>query len=57
LGQLPSLQSPTVASLSDPDWVDVNTIIPESYVRTIIPKLKAVGARGIVEYSISKIID
>lgn len=57
LGELPALQSPTVASLSDPDWVDVNAIIAESVVRTIIPKLKAAGARGIVEYSINKIID
>jgi ATP phosphoribosyltransferase len=57
LGQLPSLQTPTVSSLSDPDWVDVNTIVPESFVRTVIPKLKAVGAKGIVEYSINKIID
>ena len=57
LAQLPSLQTPTVSSLSDPDWVDVNTIVSESFVRTVIPKLKAVGARGIVEYSINKIID
>jgi ATP phosphoribosyltransferase len=57
LDQLPSLQTPTVASLSDPDWVDVNTIVSESFVRTVIPKLKAAGARGIVEYSINKIID
>lgn len=54
---LPALQTPTVSSLSDPDWVDVNTIVDESVVRTIVPKLKAVGARGIVEYSINKIID
>ena len=57
LDQLPSLQSPTVSSLSDPDWVDVNAIVAESFVRTIIPKLKAAGARGIVEYSINKIIE
>jgi ATP phosphoribosyltransferase len=57
LQQLPALQKPTVAPLSDPDWVDVNTIVDESYVRTIIPQLKAAGARGIVEYPISKIID
>jgi ATP phosphoribosyltransferase len=57
LGQLPALQKPTVAPLSDPDWVDVNTIVDEAYVRTIIPQLKAAGARGIVEYPISKIID
>ena len=57
LKQLPALQMPTVSSLSDPDWVDVNTIVDESLVRTIIPALKAAGARGIVEYGINKIID
>lgn len=57
LAQLPALQKPTVASLSDPDWVDVNTIVDESFVRVIVPQLKAAGARGIVEYQISKIID
>ena len=57
LKQLPALQMPTVSSLSDPDWVDVNTIVDESLVRTIIPQLKAAGARGIVEYGINKIID
>ncbi|HLQ44162.1 MAG TPA: ATP phosphoribosyltransferase, partial [Planctomycetaceae bacterium] len=57
LKQLPALQMPTVSSLSDPDWVDVNTIVDESLVRTIIPQLKAAGARGIVEYAINKIID
>ena len=54
---LPALQQPTVAPLSDPDWVAINTIVDESYVRQIIPQLKASGARGIVEYPISKIID
>ncbi|GAB4145706.1 MAG: ATP phosphoribosyltransferase [Planctomycetaceae bacterium] len=54
---LPALQTPTVASLSDPDWVDVNTILDETVVRTIIPQLKSAGARGIVEYAINKIID
>ena len=54
---LPALQTPTVSSLSDPDWVDVNTIIEESVVRRIVPELKAAGAKGIVEYQINKIID
>lgn len=54
---LPALQTPTVSTLSDPDWVDVNTILDESVVRAIIPQLKAAGARGIVEYGINKIID
>lgn len=57
LTQLPALQTPTVAALSDPDWVDVNTIVDEAIVRVIVPQLKAVGARGIVEYAINKIID
>jgi len=54
---IPALQTPTVASLSDPDWVDITTILDEKVVRTIAPKLKAAGARGIVEYAINKIID
>jgi len=57
LDVLPALQTPTVASLSDPDWVDVTAILDEAVVRTIVPKLKAAGARGIVEYGINKIID
>jgi ATP phosphoribosyltransferase len=54
---LPALQNPTVSSLSDPDWVAVNTIIDEDTVRHILPQLKQGGARGIVEYPLSKIID
>ena len=54
---LPALQQPTVSSLADENWVDVNTILDESIVRNIIPRLKAAGARGIVEYALTKIID
>jgi ATP phosphoribosyltransferase len=54
---LPALQKPTVSSLSDPDWVDVNTIVDETLVRSIVPQLRAAGAKGIVEYPINKIID
>lgn len=57
LNELPALQKPTVASLSDDNWVDINTIVEERVVRSIVPKLKAAGAKGIVEYSINKIID
>ncbi len=57
LSLLPALQRPTVADLADRDWVDVSTIIDESVVRNIIPRLKSAGARGIVEYPLSKIID
>ena len=54
---LPALQTPTISQLSDPDWIAVNTIVEERVVRTAIPQLKQAGARGIVEYSINKIID
>lgn len=57
LAILPALQQPTVSSLSDEAWVDVNTVVDEAVVRHIIPKLKAAGARGIVEYPLNKIID
>jgi ATP phosphoribosyltransferase len=57
LSILPALQKPTVSHLSDPDWVALNTILDENVVRTTIPQLKQAGARGIVEYPISKIID
>ncbi len=57
LAILPAMQRPTVSSLSDSDWVDVNTVLDESVVRRIIPRLKAAGARGIVEYPLSKVID
>ena len=54
---LPALQTPTISSLSDAEWADVNTIIDESIVRQIVPQLKQAGARGIVEYPLNKIID
>jgi ATP phosphoribosyltransferase len=53
---LPALQNPTISSLSDETWVALNTIIDENTVRHIIPQLKQAGARGIVEYPLSKII-
>jgi ATP phosphoribosyltransferase len=57
LSLLPALQKPTVSDLADREWVAVNTIIDEPIVRQIIPRLKTAGARGIVEYPLSKIID
>jgi len=57
LAILPALDKPTVAPLSDPDWVDVTTIVDEDLVRVIVPKLKKAGARGIVEYPLNKIIE
>ncbi|OGC35645.1 ATP phosphoribosyltransferase [candidate division WOR-1 bacterium RIFOXYB2_FULL_48_7] len=56
LALLPALQTPTVAELANPDWVDVDTIIEEKVVRDLIPKLKKNGAQGIVEYPLNKVI-
>jgi ATP phosphoribosyltransferase len=56
LGVLPALKKPTISTLSDPDWVAVNTIIEEAVVRQILPKLKAAKAQGIVEYPLNKIV-
>ena len=56
LGLLPALQRPTISSLSDPEWVAVNTIIEERTVRDLIPKLKIAGGQGIVEYPLNKIV-
>ena len=54
---LPALEKPTISSLANEAWVAVNTIVDESVVREIVPKLKDAGARGIVEYPINKIIE
>jgi len=53
---LPALKRPTISTLSDPEWVALNTILDESTVRTIIPRLKHAGAQGIVEYPLNKIV-
>ncbi len=56
LSVLPALKRPTVSHLSDEDWLAVNTILDESTVRHIIPRLKEAGAQGIVEYPLNKIV-
>ena len=56
LALLPALQRPTISPLSDADWVAVNTILEERTVRDLIPKIKAVGGEGIVEYPLNKIV-
>jgi ATP phosphoribosyltransferase len=57
LAILPALDKPTISSLSDPEWVDVTTIVDEDGVHQIAPRLKQAGAHGIVEYPLNKIID
>lgn len=53
---LPSLRNPTISQLSNADWVALETIIDESVVREIIPQLKELGAEGIVEYPLNKVV-
>jgi ATP phosphoribosyltransferase len=56
LSVLPALKRPTISALADDDWVAVNTIIEESVVREVIPRLKAANAQGIVEYPLNKVV-
>ncbi len=56
LSALPSLRNPTVSHLAQSDWVAVETVIDEKVVREIIPQLKALGAEGIIEYPLNKLV-
>lgn len=53
---LPSLNYPTVSHLYNSDWVSIESVLHEKEVRMIVPKLISLGAEGIIEYSINKII-
>ncbi len=53
---LPALNSPTISTLNNSEWVAVNTILEERTVRDVIPRLKAANATGIVEYPLNKIV-
>ena len=56
LAVLPALKRPTISHLSDDEWLAVNTILDETTVRDIIPRLKQAGGEGIVEYPLNKIV-
>jgi len=56
LEALPALRNPTVSPLAQNDWVAVETIIDEKIVREIIPQLKSLGAEGIIEYPLNKVV-
>ncbi len=56
LESLPALRNPTISALSQPGWVAVETVIDEHIVREIIPRLKAAGAEGIIEYPLNKVV-
>jgi ATP phosphoribosyltransferase len=53
---LPALRKPTISELSEEEWIALETIVNEDVVRAIIPKLKRVGAEGIIEYPLNKVI-
>ena len=56
LKSLPALRNPTISGLSQKGWVAVETIIDERIVREMIPKFKAAGAEGIIEYPLNKVV-
>ena len=56
IGMLPSITSPTVSTLFDPNWFSVETIIQETQARDLIPKLLKAGATGIIEYPLKKVL-
>ena len=56
LEALPALRNPTVSPLAQNDWVAVETVIDEKIVREIIPQLKSLGAEGIIEYPLNKVV-
>ncbi|MBV8586709.1 MAG: ATP phosphoribosyltransferase [Verrucomicrobia bacterium] len=56
IAMLPALRNPTVAPLAQPGWVAVETVIDEKIVRDLIPKLKHLGAEGIIEFPLNKIV-
>lgn len=56
INELPSVTAPTVAKLYKQDWFSVETVISEHQVRDLVPMLRRLGAKGIVEYSLNKVI-
>ena len=56
LEKLPALRNPTVSKLADDNWVAIETVLEESVVRTLIPELKSLGAEGIIEYPLNKLV-
>ena len=56
LEALPSLRNPTISSLAIDNWIAVETVIEKKIAREIIPALKRLGAEGIVEYPLNKIV-
>jgi len=56
LENLPALRNPTISKLADEDWIAIETVLNEAVVRELIPELKALGAEGIIEYPLNKLV-
>jgi ATP phosphoribosyltransferase len=56
IGVLPSLHAPTVNHLYDREWLAVDTVVDAAAVRDLIPQLRTLGAEGIIEYELRKIV-
>lgn len=56
LEALPSLRNPTISPLAQDNWVAVETVVKEKVVREILARLKALGAEGIIEYPLNKVV-
>ena len=53
--QLPSLHSPTINTMTDPDWFALEAVVERKEIRSLIPKLKEAGAQGILEIALKHI--
>ncbi len=53
---LPS-NNPTISHLAKGEWIDVMAVMDKKILRDVLPKLKDIGAKSIVELPISKIIE
>jgi ATP phosphoribosyltransferase len=62
VAMIPSITAPTVATLyptaalHGEEWFSVETVIEETVVRDLIPRLIKAGAVGIVEYPLNKVL-
>ncbi len=54
--KLPSLKAPTVAHLYNQEWLSLESVIQKEVVRDIIPELIKLGAQGIIEFDLNKVI-
>ena len=53
---LPAIKKPTISNLTDKNWYAIETVVDKKIAKELIPKLKKLGANGIVEYPLNKVI-